>query len=273
MTSLREARALITGGAQGIGFALAQQLAAVGAEVILTDIDDETLDNASDAIRREGGQCASYKLDITDLEAILIIREAIMSEHGPINVLVNNAGLAFSGSFLEVPVEQHLRTYKVNIEGVVAVTHAFLPQMLESARAHLVNIASAAGFIPLPKASTYASTKWAIVGFSESIRRELELLGHGHVGVTTVCPSFVATQMFSGITPPLLTKILSPQELALKVVEAVETDKVMLLEPWLVKLTPFLMGAFPRRVTDRLSDILGLSTVIDTWRRQGRQDG
>ena len=130
------------------------------------------------------------------------------------DVLVNNAGIVHGGPFLDVPVERHLATYRVNVLGLVAVTHAFLPDLIASADSHLVNIASASGYIGLPHGSTYASSKWAVIGFSESLLLELELHGHRHVHVTTVCPSYVTTGLFDGARAARTTSLLSPERLA-----------------------------------------------------------
>ena len=90
---------------------------------------------------------------------------------GPIDVLVNNAGLVFGGAFLDVPLERHLTTYRVNTLGLVAMTHAFLPDLMAGRDGHVVNVASASGFIGLPFGATYASSKWAVLGFSELLER------------------------------------------------------------------------------------------------------
>ena len=105
------------------------------------------------------------------------------------------------------------------------------------------------------------------VGMERSaLHRKLKLLGHDHVGVTTVCPSYVATGMFEGVKPPLLTRFLTPERLAKKIVDAMKNDQVFVLEPWMVKVTPLLMGALPARATDFLADFLGASSSMTEWR-------
>ena len=115
-------------------------------------------------------------------------RERINADGGPIEVLVNNAGTVFGGYFLDVPLDRHLTTLAVNLLGVVIVTHAFLPDLIDRPDAHLVNIASVAALRRRVRGSTYASSKWGVIGFSESIELELREQGNAHVHVTTVCP-------------------------------------------------------------------------------------
>ena len=133
----------------------------------------------------------------------------------------------------------------------------------------MVHIASASGFIGLPYGSTYASSKWAVIGFGESIRAELNLQGHEHVHHTIVCPSYIGTGMFQGVEAPKATSILEPAELAEKVVHAVERDKVHVLEPFMVKLTPLLRDLLPTGLYDRLSHLFGADTSMAHWKGRG----
>ena len=266
MRDIAGKRVLITGGAGGLGHAMARRFAAEGAELVLTDVVGPTLDDMVADFARRGVVCRGYVVDVTDLAAIAALRERLHAEAGPVHVLVNNAGIVHGGPFLEVPVEKHLRTYHVNVDGVVAMTHAFLPDLVAAASGHLVNVASASGFVGLPFGSSYASSKWAVIGFSESLRLELKKLGHRHVGVTSVCPSYVDTGMFEGVKPPRLTRFLTADEVAVEVLAAVRAHKPFVLEPWLVKLTPFLAHALPKGVSDLLSDVFGATTGMKSWR-------
>src|SRR5512144_1348418 len=189
MRTLQGKRALVTGGASGIGKAIAERLAAHGAELVLVDLNDETLHLAAAELSRGGARVKTYVLDVTDPSRITGLKEQIARDLGPIDVLVNSAGLVFGGGFLDVPLEKHLTTYRVNTLGLVAMTHAFLPDLIKGTDGHVVNVASASGYIGLPFGATYASSKWAVIGFSESLALELELQGQGHVHVTTICPS------------------------------------------------------------------------------------
>lgn len=266
MRTLRKKRVLITGGAQGMGREMALAFAGEGAEILLGDINKEKLEETGEEVRSRGVPCHALGLDVTDEKSILKARDGIKRDMGSLDVLVNNAGVVFGGPFLDTPLEKHFATYRVNILGMVAVTHAFLPILINRPSAHLVTIASASGLIGLPDGSTYASSKWAAIGFSESIRLELKLHGHSHVKVTTVCPSYVDTGMFEGARPPRLTTMLDPAKLARRIVEAVRKDEILVLEPWLVKVTPIIRGVLPPVLSDLVSDIFGATTSMERWK-------
>lgn len=265
MKAWKGKRVLITGAAAGIGRAVAERLGARGAELILTDRDEGPLSATTAAIRRAGSTAEHQVLDVTSGASILQVRDAIHSRGGPIDVLVNNAGVVFGGAFGDVPLRKHLDTFAVNVLGLVSVTHAFLDDLVARPQAHLVNVASAAGLTAVPFASTYASSKWAVVGFSESIRLELARQGHRHVRVTTVCPLYVSTGLFEGARPPLFTSMLTPAQLADEIVEGVERDQVFVRTPWLVKLVPFLNGVLPTGLADFLSTALGAAGSMEQW--------
>lgn len=113
----------------------------------------------------------------------------------------------------------------MNTLGLVAMTHAFLPDLLAGTDGHVVNVASASAFIGLPFGATYASSKWAVLGFSESLALELCLQGHGHVHVTAICPSYVTTGLFDGARAPRLTRLLTADRVADLTVRAVLANK------------------------------------------------
>lgn len=265
MSSLKLKRVLITGAAHGVGRAMAERFAQAGAEVVLTDINAENLEATREALRSAGHRCRAYTLDVTDDQAIRDVRDRLRAEAGTVDVLVNNAGVVFGGPFREISMERHRATYRINVEGLVSMTHAFWDDVISAPGGHFVFIASASGFVGLPNGATYASSKWAVIGFAESIRAELKLQGLS-TKVTTVCPTYIATGMFEGAEPPKTTRFLTPDEIAAKVVEGVENDQVWVREPWIVKLTPFLKHCLPTGVSDYLSDAFGASSSMTSWK-------
>jgi all-trans-retinol dehydrogenase (NAD+) len=269
MRDLKNKRTLITGGAAGIGRAIAERLVPEGAELVLADLNEQALNETLEAIQSMGGKASGYSLDVTDADSVVRLRDRVHEDAGPIDVLINNAGIVFGGAFLEVPLEKHVRTYRVNVEGMVAMTYAFLPDLLARPEGHVVNIASAAGFIGVPWGSTYSSSKWAVIGFSESLRIELEMTGHESVKVTTVCPSYVSTGLFEGARPPRLTSLLTPETVAQDVVHGIRHDEVYVLTPWLVKVTPVLKGLLPTRLFDAVAWSLGASSSMVHWKGRG----
>jgi len=269
MHSLVDKRVFITGGASGIGRSLAMRFAREGAEAHIADLDEGAADEVARAISAAGGRAQAWVLDVTDAAQIAGVRRKILDASGPIDVLVNNAGIVHGGAFLEVPLDRHLATFRVNTLAVVAVTHVFLPDLVARPEGHIVNIASAAGFAGLPFGATYAASKWAVIGFSESVRLELREQGHRHVGVTIVCPGYVGTGMFDGARALRLTRILTPKRVADLTVGAVLSNREMVMTPWVVALGPVLKGILPRRVFDWTARLFGAPTGMASWR--GRQ--
>jgi len=266
MKDFKDRVVLITGAGGGIGRLMAVEFAKRGARLVVLDKDGTAAEETAALVRNVGAEARGFELDVTDRPAILALREVVRRDFGRVAVLVNNAGVVFGGPLTKTPWERHQLTYDVNVFGVVAFTHAFLDDMLAEPQAHLVNIASASGFIGLPFGSTYASSKWAVIGFSESVRQELLTEGHRHVKVTTVCPSYIATGMFEGVKGPLLTPILKPQVIVDKILAAIEAERAWVLEPFMVKLTPFLRGVLPTSIFDWAGKLFGVSTSMMHWR-------
>ena len=266
MMNLNSRRVLITGAGHGLGLATARAFAKEGAFVIITDRDPERVTEAVCELQIQALPCAGYVMDVTDAADVRYVRDQIHADHGLIHVLVNNAGIVTGGQFLDVPLEKHMVTYDVNTHGPVIVTHLFLQDLLDSDEGHVVNIASASALIALPNAATYASSKWAVLGFTDSLREELELTGRGHVGVSAICPSYINTGMFEGARAPLLTPILTPEDLASKIVRCVYKKRAHLLTPGLVRLIPLGKATWPRVIFRRLLQFLGVYQGMEDWK-------
>jgi len=269
MRTLVDKRVLITGGASGIGYAMAQRFGEQGARLVLTDINEPQLAQAATRLRDAGREVAQYRLDVTDPEDVARARDRINADGGPIDVLVNNAGIVFGGYLLDVPLERHLTTLNVNLLGPVILTHTFLPDLIARPDAHLVTIASLAGYGGAPGGSTYGASKWGVIGFSESIELELAKQGHTHVHVTTVCPGVVSTGLFEGARPLRLTSILTPDDVAEAVVRGVLHDRGYVRTPWLVKVAPVLRGVLPHRTFNAVNAFFGGTTTMDAWTGRG----
>jgi short-subunit dehydrogenase len=267
--TLAAKRVLITGAASGIGRALAVRLAREQAHLLLVDLDQTALEATAAHLAHGAADVRTWRRDVTDTPGLRTLREEVLAAGGPIDVLINNAGVVFGGAFLDVPLEKHRLTFDVNVLALVALTHLFLPDLLARPEAHLVNMASASGFIGLPHGVTYASSKWAVIGFSESIRTELELQGSRHVHVTTVCPSYVATGLFDGARAPATTRLLTPDGLAEAIVAGILRDALWVKVPWLVKMTPVLKGVLPTRWFYAVAGLLGVNRSMVAWKGRG----
>ena len=188
---------LVTGAASGIGRATAMAFAATGANLILVDIDAVALHEVWVKIRALGRDCLARSIDVSDAGAMAElagwVREQV--EIPALDVLVNNAGIGYLGSFLDTPTEAWQRLLAVNLLGVVNGCRAFLPGMLVAGgKRRIVNVASLAGLVAAPNMSAYAAVKHAVAGLGESLGLELELAA-AQVGVTTVCPGIINTQI------------------------------------------------------------------------------
>jgi short-subunit dehydrogenase len=259
-------RVLVTGAGHGLGLALASAFARAGARVVVTDKSPERVAQAVAQLTADGRTACGYPLDVTSSEQIANVRARLLAEHGPPDVLVNNAGVVFGGAFLDVPLAKHLATVNVNLSGLLAVTHAFLPDLLARPAAHLVNIASASAVIALPNATTYAATKWAVLGFTESLQEELRALRHRHVGATAICPGYITTGLFDGADPGTFAGWLTPEKVADAVVRAVEKRREFVMLPWALRALYGLCAGLPRSWYKGLGRALGASRSMTGWR-------
>ncbi len=189
---LRGALVLVTGGGQGNGRAIAVGLAAAGARVIVTDIRDDTARDAADEIRARGGEAFAHTLDVTDAAACTTLAERVGREIGPVDVLVNNAGIIIRETIdSERAPENWRRVMDVNVNGVFNVVHAFLPA-LRRTRGSIINIASIASFVGVGGVLGYSPSKGAVKLLTQALARDLAADG---IRVNAIAPGVIATPM------------------------------------------------------------------------------
>ncbi|KQR53371.1 3-oxoacyl-ACP reductase [Leifsonia sp. Leaf336] len=291
--TVRGARVLITGAASGMGRLYAERAVLEGARaVVLWDRDAAGLTRLADRLRtevltgrtatawgapagspssangRSGTSIHPYTVDLGELGGIAQAAQSVRKELGGVDVLINNAGIVRGKYFWEHDNGDDTRaTMQVNALAPMYTTREFLPAMIASSReARIVNIASAAGTLANPRMSVYAASKWAVIGWSDSLRIELDQQGFGHVKVTTVAPSYIDTGMFEGARGPLLTPVLTPEYVVDRVWKAMLAGKPMLMLPWSVGLAKTLKGVLPVRVWDLLADrVFGVYTSMDEF--------
>ena len=204
----------ITGGARGIGRCTAQSLIRRGVRVAIGDIH---LDLAEKTAAELGGNCVAFQLDVTDRESFSRFLDDAANELGPIDVLINNAGIMPVGPFVEETDETAKTMIDINLHGVIFGTKLALERMLPRGSGHIVNIASQAGKAGIPGGATYCATKHAVVGLSEAVR--LENVDTG-IEVSCVMPAVVDTELGSGLTDTRGVKKLEPEEVAEAIVGA-----------------------------------------------------
>jgi short-subunit dehydrogenase len=185
--------AVVTGAASGIGAALAEALAARGCGLALADVDGAGLSGVAERARRRGVAAREHRLDVAGEGAVAAFPAAVLAEHGRVRVLVNNAGVALGGRFEQTDPADFEWLFSINFWGVVRMTRAFLPVLRrEPGAAQIVNLSSVFGIVAPPGQAAYAASKFAVRGFSEALRHELEAEG-AKVGVTVVLPGGVRT--------------------------------------------------------------------------------
>jgi short-subunit dehydrogenase len=250
---LHNTNVLITGGASGIGKLMAQLcLRKKARTVILWDINEAALNATIDEFAEQGYKnVCGYVLDVADVDSLQATAEAVQQDCGVIDVLINNAGVVVGKNF-EAHTHQDIDfTLDVNVRGVMHTTLAFITGMIAQRKGHIVNIASAAGMMSNPKMSVYVGSKWAVLGWSESIRLELERQKSG-VHITTVTTGYIDTGMFDGIKMNLVIPVLQPAEVAEAVINAIETNKTFVRMPKILYSLPFLKGIMPVRMFDKV---------------------
>lgn len=186
--------AVITGGASGIGLAVAEQLIARGMRVVLADIDEPKLRDAEARLTEAGADVTGVVCDTASASSVGELAEATLARFGGCHMLFNNAGIAGVGDAWEGPLELWDRVIGINLYGVIHGIRAFLPIMTEQGSGHIVNTASMAGLILLPGAAPYNATKHGVVAISETLFHELGS-SESPVGVSVLCPGFVKTDL------------------------------------------------------------------------------
>ncbi|CAN5376155.1 SDR family oxidoreductase [soil metagenome] len=269
MYSIQGSTVLITGAARGMGLLYAKRSVAEGAAaVVLWDVDADLLETVAAEL---GPTAHAYRVDVSDLADIRKAARKVLAEVGVPTLLVNNAGIVRGKLFVDHDQETDIgATMAINALAPMHITREFLPAMLEANRdARIVNIASAAGLVSNPKMSVYSASKWAVVGWSDSLR--LELRGTP-VRVTTVCPSYVTTGMFAGAKGPRLTPLMAPDAVVDKVWAAMKRGKPLLMLPAMVHAGKVAKGLLPIRAWDFVADkVFRIYNSMDDFTgRQGR---
>jgi NAD(P)-dependent dehydrogenase (short-subunit alcohol dehydrogenase family) len=212
---LRNTVVAITGGARGIGLAAATVLAQRGARVAIGDLDG---DAARAAARQLGNDAVGLALDVTQHSSFVSFLDDVERELGPLDVLINNAGIQHVGLFADEAAAATAAQIAVNLGGVLTGTKLALARMRPRGRGHIVNVASVAGKVASPGGSTYAATKHGVVGLSESLRVELR---GSDIAVTIVLPAIIATEMADGLTPARGVRPVPPQAVGEAIARAV----------------------------------------------------
>jgi len=196
MKDLKGKIAVITGGASGIGWAVAERAAAEGMKVVIGDIEEGPLKDAEDELSSRGAEAMGVRTDVSDAASVRELRDKALERFGAVHLVHNNAGVGLGGPIWEVSEEDWRWILGVNLLGVVHGIATFVPLLLEQREGHVVNTASIAGLATAPFLGPYNATKQAVVAISETLFKDLQSVGApAGVGVSVLCPGFVQTRI------------------------------------------------------------------------------
>ena len=258
----KEARSLegkvvaITGGARGIGKETAKAMAAKGAKVAIGDLDKPL---AEEAAAQLGTEAVGLALDVTERDSFARFLDQASERLGPLDVLINNAGIMPIGSFVDEDDATARRMIDINVHGVIYGMKLAIPGMLKRGQGHIVNMASQAGKAGIPGGATYCATKHAVVGLSEAVRAEVR--GSG-VEVSVVMPAVVDTELGSGLPDTRGVKKLAPEEVANAIVKAVQFPKFDVWVPASSAAIDKLMHPLPRRAREAIARFMRVDQVL-----------
>lgn len=266
MTTIADKNVLITGAARGMGKRMAERFGEKGGRIFAVDLDGDKLEETAEELRSRNINVDTYVCDLSEKENIDSLRDEVHEDVDSIDILVNNAGVVQGGNYEEIDDDADELTLNVNVDAVHWMTKKFLQDLTDNGGGHLVQMASAAGLIGVPKQNVYSASKWFVVGLSRALRQELLARGHDDIGITIVCPSLVDTGMFEGSEAPLLMPYLEPEFMAEEIIKGVENDKLFIREPFMVKLIPLLKGILPNAAVDFVLDMTGARDIMNKWK-------
>ncbi|WP_392347728.1 SDR family oxidoreductase [uncultured Polaribacter sp.] len=261
MKQLKGKIVLVTGGASGIGKIMVRLLLERAAKVIIWDINElkiaETISEFSNK-----GTILGFTIDVSNVNQIKETALKVKEEIGVVDLLINNAGIVAGKYFHEHTTLDILKTMQINANAPMHITKEFLDEMLAQNSGHICNIASSGGLISNPKMSVYAASKWSLVGWSDSLRLEMEQL-KTNINVTTIMPYFINTGMFDGVRSKI--PILNPEVAALTIIKAIEKNKRMVTIPgYIYRLIKLGQGFMSINVLDWFAGtVLGIYKTME----------
>ncbi len=254
----------ITGGARGIGRVTTEALVREGARVAIGDID---LDGATATADEIGDNATAYSVDVTDRDSFTAFYDQIEQDLGPIDVLINNAGIMPIGPFVEEEDRVTRKEIDINVHGVIFGTKIAIPRMQSRGQGHILNIASAAGKVGLAGEATYCASKHAVVGLCEALRVELK---DTPVQISVVMPSLANTDLAMGMTAGRFVDLIEPEDIAEAIVEAIKYPKFDVYVPKKIGPLMKLTSIMPRGAQDVVGKIFQtdkIGTEIDSGKR------
>lgn len=268
MTKIKDRCVLVTGGASGIGRIMGRLALERGAKMLLIwDINPAHIASTVEEYSRAyPGRVAGDVVDVADNEAVAAAYARAKERFGSIDILINNAGIVTGNhTFDRQTVEEIERTMNINAKAPMIVALQALPDMLARNDGHICNIGSEAGMISNPKMSVYVASKWAVLGWSDSVRIELRQ-ARSRVRVTTVAPYYINTGMFDGVSSPIFP-ILDPERTARKIIRAIERNRDFRGIPLGFHMIRFWQGVLPTSWFDFIfGRCFGIFSAMDNFK-------
>lgn len=266
----KDAKVLITGGASGIGKIMGRMALEKGADcLIIWDINITNIELTRKELGKFG-KVMGYVVDVSRNEMVVETYEKVKAECGYVDILINCAGIVTSNkTFDKQTVDEIYRTMNINTIAPMLIARAMLPDMLKRNRGHICTIASAGGMISNPKMSVYAASKWGVIGWSDSVRIELQEMNN-EVHITTVAPYYINTGMFDGVKSRIIP-ILKPEYVSKRIIRAIERNKTFRGIPFGMHFIRFWQAILPTRVFDFFfGQVFGIYHTMDefTGRKQ-----
>ena len=265
MTKIKDNCVLITGGASGIGRIMGRMSLEKGArQLVIWDINEQNI-ATTEAEFSKLGKVKGYRVDVSDAAAVEAAYAHTRKECGEVDILINCAGIVTGNkTFEQQSVSDIERTMNINAKAPRLVALQVLGGMLARDHGHICNIASAAGMISNPKMSVYAASKWAVIGWSDSLRIELHQR-RSKVRVTTVAPYFINTGMFDGVKSSFFS-ILEPEKTSRKILRAIERNTDFRGLPWSYHFFRLCQGLLPVSWFDTIvGNWLGIYSAMDNF--------
>jgi short-subunit dehydrogenase len=265
MTKIKDNCVLITGGASGIGRIMGRMALEKGARcLVIWDINQESIDSTVKEFSGKGN-VKGYRVDVSDSLQVEQTAKQTVKECGDIDILINCAGIvANNDTFDKQSVKDIERTMEINAMAPMVIAQQFLPRMIERNHGHVCNIASAAGMISNPRMSVYAASKWGVIGWSDSVRIELQEM-KSDVHVTTIAPYYINTGMFDGVKSRIIP-ILKPEYVCRRIIRAIEKNMIFRGIPFGFHFIRFWQTILPIRVFDFFfGKVFGIYHAMDDF--------
>lgn len=269
LDTVADKKVLVTGAAMGLGKLFAERAVREGAAaVVLWDINESALKETAVELSGRGVAIHHYVVDVSAQDAISEAAAAVRADVGDIDILINNAGIVRGNSyFWETTDRADIdKTVAINSLAPMYITLEFLPAMVRgTGTARVMTVASSAGLVSNPRMSVYAASKWAALGWSDSVRIELEQAGHDHVQITTVCPTYINTGMFDGAKGFLFTPILEQDDVVDTSWREMKAGTPLVILPWTSRLNKAISGLLPIKLRDLFLNSVGVYHSMDEF--------